>query len=668
MELNNQEAMRQIRDADPELRLRALDHLSRSGDSQFVPELIGLLGDPEWRVRKSAVMAVAGLERNPNLAERLISVLEEGNVGKRNAALEALIHFGAAALPPILARLRRTNKDVKKMILEIVGEIGDPQAVPDLLPMLEDPDENVRMAAIESLGKLKDRRSVPVMLPLLRSDDPLIGFVAIKALERLGDPRAVEPLLEIVNKKGMERAALDALGTFSDPAVQPPILAGLKAGGRKIRESALKALITHYDRLAPSRQAPLVENLKRSYDKELGLFLIESLDSRDERLRLSAVRLIGWAADTAGAQKIASLIDGPLYEEALSALIQMKQEATDVLIRAAASGSEAVREGIARILGETGGGKAAQALIRLLLDPNGHVRQTSARSLGRLRDPAAAGPLLNLLTDPYAGVQDAAIDALGAIALPESVARLVERLGSDNPVLRGNAVKALGKMNASEALPRLSIGLKDEDATVRQAAVEALAGFNNPEVVRLISLALGDEEKAVRLAALSAIIRHPAGNLLQHIEPLLRDDNIWVRAAVAKGLGDRRSEAAEALLLRLLKDKVGVVQISAIEALVKYQDPRLIQALEALTADRDTDVVRTAIQGLGRIGDATISKRLHSFLTHSNWGIRAAAAQALGKLRDKEARETLKKIAKDDLERLVRLAAENALGDMEEST
>ncbi|HEY5593908.1 MAG TPA: HEAT repeat domain-containing protein, partial [Nitrospiria bacterium] len=462
MEKDAQQVLKELQDKNPEVRLHAIGKLALFKDAKYIPYMIEMMADPEWRVRKTAVVAVAGLERNEPLAEQLLQVLyQEGNVGKRNAAEEALRLLGKTAVVPLLTHLRKANTDVKKMIIEALGEIGDKRAAPELRLMLEDPDENVRLAAIESLGKIKESHTVDALMPLLRSETPLIRFATVKALERLGDERIVDPLVRIAAQKGLERVVLEALGTFADPAVLAPILTGLREGTTRIKESALKALVDHSERVSQERKASIINHLRQAYDQKMALFLYGALEQSDEKLKSATVKVLGWMEDSKAAAPISKLIDGPLREEAIHALIRMKMGAVEILLQELPAANEVTREGIARILGEAGDRRYVNALIRLLADPNGHVRQTAALALARINDSSSAKAILDLLADQYISVQESAIQALSLLKNPAIVSRLIELLGSNHAVLRCNAIQVIGKMKAVEAIPNLSFCLKD---------------------------------------------------------------------------------------------------------------------------------------------------------------------------------------------------------------
>jgi HEAT repeat protein len=80
-----------------------------------------------------------------------------------------------------------------------------------------------------------------------------------------------------------------------------------------------------------------------------------------------------------------------------------------------------------------------------------------------------------------------------------------------------------------------------------------------------------------------------------------------------------------------------------------------------MTTSPDPDVVKSAIVVLGEIGDPSIAPRIRVFLNHANWGIRAAAAQSLGRLGDSTARTSLENLAMHDPDPLVQQTAQLAL-------
>src|SRR6476646_10535625 len=103
--------LEQARSTDPDARQKAAYLVAHTVDERGYPLMFELLGDKDWRVRKTIV---DGFVRDPQpevVAELLDELADAVNAGKRNAATEALIRIGEVAIIPIVERLR-VERDV----------------------------------------------------------------------------------------------------------------------------------------------------------------------------------------------------------------------------------------------------------------------------------------------------------------------------------------------------------------------------------------------------------------------------------------------------------------------------------------------------------------------------------------------------------------------------
>src|SRR3989338_742163 len=141
--------LKRFRDETVEQRVLAVAAWSREGVGAF-PSLLAALGDPEWRVRKSAVDAVVALGPRGDTVNGVIEGLRSAdNAALRNSAAEVLVRFGTNAVLPLLSALGSADPDLQKFIADILGEIGDRRATPALIRLLSQHDDNVAMAAID---------------------------------------------------------------------------------------------------------------------------------------------------------------------------------------------------------------------------------------------------------------------------------------------------------------------------------------------------------------------------------------------------------------------------------------------------------------------------------------------------------------------------------------
>lgn len=664
-----EEIEKRLTSADVEVRISALNALVGLPSVTVIDYAIAALGDDQWRVRKTAVaILLEGVDRNRIIHQLIDRLSREKNIGMRNAAVEVFVQFGKSAVDPLLFSLSRTDDDVKKLIVDTLGEIKDRKAAPALVALLSDRNENVAASAVEALGKLGDPETLPPLLEILSRDNPLLVFSAIKALEQLGDPRAVEPLIEILNKSSYKRGALESLRLIGDMRSVAPLIVELQSGSKSIKCSALKAIAGVESRQSEADQAVIHRRLREIYQEPFYSFFLEAVHDSDPALRRAAIRALGWVAEARSIPVLIPLITSDCRDEVFSTLVAIGKEKIDPLLSDLSSEEDCVREVIASVLGKIGNAKALPTLQKLLQDPNGHVRQTAAAALGEIRDSRAIPALLAMLADIYPNVQEGAVKALMAMkeALPRST--LLHYLRHETPALRCNAAFLLGQVKEENAISALVFLLNDPERPVRKEAVEALGCFLSPEVTRHILLALADECADVRLAALKLLagreIGH-LGDLVDYLYPLLHDENIWVRSAIPPILTRLQGEKARALLLNLLADPVGAVKISTLSALGERRESWALPLILAETKSPDTDVREAAILALGLLRDSSAVPLLQNFLTDPNWTVRVAAIRAIGHLRDRSLIGRLKELARSDADRMVRETALQVLSQID---
>lgn len=201
---------------ETEVRRNAVERLGELHTAECVEPLLSALGDKDWRVRKTAVSSLLNFEPNDKIFTGMISSLRsEDNAGLRNAAVEVLTKLGSLSVPFLIDAFKDNDRDVRKFIADILGDINDKRAVSALVRGLSDSDENVTLASVEALGKLKDEAAIEPLLAVLKgSGDNLLLYTIIKALEKIGNPRIVDVLITMVNKPGIEKAVVEALGAI----------------------------------------------------------------------------------------------------------------------------------------------------------------------------------------------------------------------------------------------------------------------------------------------------------------------------------------------------------------------------------------------------------------------------------------------------------------------
>ncbi|HVE85236.1 MAG TPA: HEAT repeat domain-containing protein [Myxococcales bacterium] len=154
-----------VRHANPAVRLHAVHALARIGDPRGIPAVVGTLGDAE------------------NLGAVAI------------AAEKALVEWGAAVKPELLAAARSGPVAIRARAVRALGKIGGADLEPELEAMLKDPQPAIRTQAGAALGEVAGERAVEKLAPLLQDPDKWVRYGVAEALVRLGSTRG-EKVLE----------------------------------------------------------------------------------------------------------------------------------------------------------------------------------------------------------------------------------------------------------------------------------------------------------------------------------------------------------------------------------------------------------------------------------------------------------------------------------------
>lgn len=186
-----------LRDTDPLVRQYsawALGNLGEHAKSEATSALLPLLEDPVRAVAEAAAQAIGSIGAGPEVISRMLTILREGSLQARRAAILAL------------------------------GLLESPLAYEGLLDRLLDDDAEVRQRAIAALGELGERRAVPAITARLRHDSEAgVRTEAAYRLATLGD----ESVLPVLRTAAVEdpseqvrrwaQRAIDALSSLAGP-------------------------------------------------------------------------------------------------------------------------------------------------------------------------------------------------------------------------------------------------------------------------------------------------------------------------------------------------------------------------------------------------------------------------------------------------------------------
>ncbi|MBV8520338.1 MAG: HEAT repeat domain-containing protein [Acidobacteria bacterium] len=653
----------QARSADPDARQKAAFLVAHSADERDLPLMFELLGDKDWRVRKTIVDGFVR-DARPEIVDGLLDALADAeNAGKRNSATEALIRIGDRAIPPIVERLRHEEDiDVRLSLVNLIGDLRSRDGFDVLVELLDrEHDVNVASSIVSSLGKFRDAAALPHLTRVLaQRDDLWLKFHVIEALGEIGDRTALPLVLPLYAEKSLRKPVLEAVGKIADVGTVNFLLR-IIAGEEKLNLTALRALVRVAEaskpRIVEQTERQLIQNrFRESFPREKIVPLLEHLQTTPKReVKLFILKFLGWSGDERAVPVLLGQLENPdTAEVAAQALIDFGPAAIPRILEALQNTDE--DECIAlllRVVNMIGGRETIPSILQFLDHDNPMIRRLALETLGEIPDPASIDYLLAKLDDPDVASQQAAVNSISALvaAFPEAkqdvLAKIKRLLQSHSIPIKLNSLSVYVNIQGEGYHDELLLASKDSDPAIRQKAVSLMGKFGEERFADQLVLSLADEATPVRLAAINAIVRLRPETGLEPLISSLDDHDIWIRTAAAQALGEYRQPASIEPLMRHLTHDPAPVRIAVIEALGKSEDPNVKDVLCGCLGEADPEIQRAAMLALARIPGEDVFERLLKALAHDDWRMRAAAATALGMRGDRAALPVLHRALED---------------------
>ena len=646
-------------DGDTEVRRRAVLELRGKQSTAAVRLLLKAMEDSSWRVRKAASEILTTEYSLEHYVDGLIKLLSiEENAGARNSAIETLVKLGKKVTAHLVDAFDTSGRDVRKFIVDIIGEVKDKKALPLLLKALKDEDDNVKASAVEHLGQMGDRSVVGALIEILNSGDIWTAFPAADALGRIGDKKAVPALLGALNVKALREPVLKGLSHLSAPETLEYIVPFLADASRSTREETLITIGVFYHKGTPADF--ISETMNRLCGPEVIHKIAKHAWSPKADVRTAAILLLGLMQDERALGPLLELYtEESVVEDVKRALVFIGKGRPESLIALFDSDDEYQRRLIAEVAVEVASPVYRELFEDLLSDEDGHVRAFAAIGLSRLRDKGAVQSLKKLLSDPYEDIQEAAVTALSDLRERLDIGEFVGCLRAGDAALRRNAALLLGKIGAMDSIAALGFALKDADVSVRQAVVEALSSLKTEEAAKYLIFALTDEDPHIRASAALSLGPMEARNL----DPLVLllsdpDDSVKVAAVRAIGMTGERSEVGH--LIHMLANRNGFVVTTAIESLAKLGGDEAGGAVASMLGSDDPEIRRTAIRSLSCFSG--FEKAVLSFLRDPDWATRIAAVETLSRCAAGKPSEEIEELYDREEDPAVRRAMEELFG------
>ncbi len=551
---------------------------------------------------------------------RLVDRERHGTDEVKKAARAELTRIGGHGLQPLLEALR-DEKDVsqQRVAVAVLGHLGNKGAAAPLVriarqeppkdtrhigTLAENLERGVRVDALVAAGRRGDPRVLSEVIPLMEHGEGAMREAATFTLGRSGDRRGVPALLKALDdrRNSVQTLACFALGQIDDPRIAAALIETL---GDPAKDDATRAACAYS--LGARRRTAGISTL-----------LAALSDNRGEAQRLAA-----WALGQIGDSRAL----GPL-------------------IRAYFARAGRSNEELVWAIGRTSGGGLAPATPTgateyPLRGGNYYPAEAIAAVPGSLPTPPAAEKLVVEHAEDIAkGLLDALSehrDVVVSVMSDLDSAPTALGLGALTPTGRSQKITAAMTTIANAIAPAIHKQLVNDDPKVRALAISVAAkldgGKSPPSLDSAITTAITDRSDHVRLAAMNAvvIVTHRRGAAPPALIAAL------TKTLATGAWADRR---AAALALGRMGAKAG---------------PELAGALLRAASDRSSFVREATATALAGLGASSLDAILELSRDHVPQ-VRAAAARALGTLRDDRAAKRRAELTADP-DPLVRAAA-----------
>jgi HEAT repeat protein len=277
------------------LAIRALPEIA-GAYAEAAPVLVGLLGDSDDKITKTAKAALTALPYEISSAY-ILKMLESDDRDKQLVALDLLGHHReASSIPALLKTVEKGEPRVRRTALRRIGEIGGPEQVSALLGLLMNYKDTQDIRAAEQAvtavcTKADNPQSYTDKLTsLLAKASPVQKAALLRVLGVIGGPKALDVVLAAVGDSNAEvhGAAIRALGAWKSANAAPHLLALAKKATNQNEKTLLLrgylGLASRPDlpgeqRMSMCRQAEGL--LQRNDEKKLLLGALSNINSAD---------------------------------------------------------------------------------------------------------------------------------------------------------------------------------------------------------------------------------------------------------------------------------------------------------------------------------------------------------------------------------------------------
>ena len=192
-------------------RIYAVQDICGTNDPAFAKPLLERLAkETSEAVREAIVFCLKDMDVSGQFT-LLFNLFRSEDAYLRNAAVNIFGSRGEEAIGFLTAYMDHSDREVRKLILDALYNVGTLEAALAIRASLHDSSINVRITAVEYLARLEDKESVDEMLDLLKTEtEPMLITTILESLPKVGDEANTVEALAVL-KSGSDITKVDPL-------------------------------------------------------------------------------------------------------------------------------------------------------------------------------------------------------------------------------------------------------------------------------------------------------------------------------------------------------------------------------------------------------------------------------------------------------------------------
>jgi HEAT repeat protein len=454
-----------LTDTDPDVRRRAAEDLAVYDDRNVLAVLSIALQDENKGVEDAvsrSFLKIGGVAA----ARAIVYHIEDEDIGPRNLAAKLLIKLGENSVHALVPYLRSDNKDVRKLAVDVLGEIKSKETNYYLLPLLRDQDPNVVAATLEALGNIG---SSEVIEPVCDAYEmhPFARIVAIEALGKIGGDYVREFLEnkfnEAVTKGNADGlyifALLDAMGIVGDAKTLKRLIANYENVKDHLRDVLLHEAVQIIERC----------NLEFQFEDKAKNDLLHVLRSDNQHMQLSGAKGLVQFKDKDVTRALLLLLG---VSEEMDFVVIAQMSARPLVFQIAV---ECLEAGVS-----TGKTQMIMLLGKLATEYVHSYKSLSALPIDVSELKRAFAVTTEAWRDASQEDREIIADTLFRLNCDCAVTFLDKALGELDPWSQVYVIDQLGTMPTKRALDCIARFVEDENEMVQEAAISALRAAGLP--------------------------------------------------------------------------------------------------------------------------------------------------------------------------------------------